>query len=159
MYTIKFSRHVNVPTDIAWYIISDMDGYADYAPNLSMSKIVSGNGQGAIRQCADNHGGEWNEECVLWDEGRLYSIKVNTADYPYPFASMQGTWGVEPDNEGSLVTMQFDFLPKPNPPILGWFMVNLLVKPKFMPIGEELMNNWEQAMLTYQKQQAIGIAV
>jgi len=146
-HTIKFTRHINVPTPIAWDIISDLEQYADYAPNLSWAKVVDGHGEGLVRRCADTNGGEWNETCVLWDEGRAYSVQVDTSDYPYPFSFVQGTWGVEPEDDGTLVTMQFEVQPQPHIPIISGLMFNLMMKPAFNRVGEKLMDNWETAML------------
>lgn len=152
MYTIQFKRTIDVPTSVAWTIISDLEKYADYAPNLSHAEVLSGDGVGLVRRCADTRGGEWNETCVLWDEGKVYSIQVDTSDYPYPFASMQGTWGIEPDGTGSQVTMQFEFQLEKDPPIIGWLLYNVMMRPAFMRIGNQLMDNWETAMYTLHKQ-------
>lgn len=158
MYTMKFTRHIDVPSTIAWEIISDLEKYADYAPNLSHVKIISGDGVGLVRRCADTQGGEWNEECVIWDEGRVYSIQVDTSDYPYPFTAMQGTWGVEPAGTGTQVTMQFEFQPEKDPPIIGWLMVNVMMRPAFTKIGNKLMDNWETAMYDLQKKTMLAVA-
>lgn len=147
MYILEFTRHINVPTSVAWTIISDLEHYADYAPNLSWAKVVAGEGEGLVRRCADTRGGEWNETCVLWDEGRQYSIQVDTSDYPYPFDFMQGTWGVEPVGDGSQVTMKFEAKPRLNIPLLTPLMFNMGMRPAFTRIGEKLMDNWETAML------------
>ena len=156
MYRIKFSRHIDVPQHIAWNIISDLEKYAHYAPNLSSAKVVSGEGVGLVRRCTDSRGGEWNETCVLWEEGRIYSIQVDTSDYPYPFKSMQGTWGVEPEGDGSKVTMKFEFQPEKDPPMIGWLIYNVMMRPTFKRIGEKLMDNWETAMLAQKRSPAIA---
>ncbi len=156
MYTIKFTRYIDVPTSVAWHIISDLEQYADYAPNLSWAKVIEGDGEGLVRHCADTRGGEWTESCVLWDECRQYAIQVDTSDYPYPFSFMQGTWGVEPVGNGSQVTMQFDFQFRLNIPLVTWVMYRTTMQPAFTRIGEKLLDNWESAMLEQSKSVAVA---
>lgn len=146
MYTVQINRNINVPQHIAWDIISDLEQYADYAPNLSWAKVISGQGEGLVRRCADTNGGEWNETCVFWDEGNIYSIQVDTSDYPYPFTFVQGTWSVKETHKGTDLTMKFDIQLKQDPPLIGWCVFNFMMRPAFARIGEQLMDNWEGAM-------------
>lgn len=142
----KIERLIDAPADVVWSIISDVEGYAEIAPNLSKAKIVSGEGAGMQRQCWDTRGGTWREDCVLWEEGHRYSMVVDTSDYPYPFTKMQGTWGMEEQSNGVLVTMQFDYQPKYGP--LGWLMDQFYIKPAFRRICKKLMDNWEAEIMT-----------
>jgi ribosome-associated toxin RatA of RatAB toxin-antitoxin module len=142
MYSFGTSRLVNAPKDIVWEVISDLNSYADYAPNLSRSVVLSGEGVGLIRRCTDTHGGEWNETCVLWEEGRQYSIQVDTSDYPYPFTHFQGTWELEERSDGRvLITMRFDYQPKFDPPLIGPLM-QIALKHSARSIAGKLMDNW-----------------
>ena len=141
MSTFKIEREVSAPANLVWQVISDVVGYADIAPNLSKAEIISGQGQGMQRRCWDTRGGTWAEQCVLWEEGRRYSMEVDTSDYPYPFAKMQGTWGLTEGTQGVQIQMEFDYTPKYGP--LGWMMDKVYIKPAFSRICEKLMDNWE----------------
>lgn len=59
---------------------------------------------------------------------------------------MQGTWGLEEQSDGVLVTMQFDYQPKYGP--FGWLMDQVYIKPAFRRICDKLMDNWETAITT-----------
>ena len=158
MYTLKFTRDVDVSTSTAWEIISDLEKYAEYAPNLSHAKVLEGEGVGLVRRCGDNRGGEWNETCVLWEDGHRYSIQVDMSEYPYPFTSMQGTWSVKSGEQGTQVSMQFEFQPKFDPPIMGRLIYMIMMRPAFMKIGNKLMGNWETAMHDLQKRRSLAVA-
>jgi hypothetical protein len=60
---------------------------------------------------------------------------------------MQVTWGVVARETGTDVSMQFEFQPEHDPPIIGWFINNIMMRPAFMRLGNKLMDNWETAML------------
>lgn len=144
MSQLKFERLIDVPADVAWQVISDVEDYAETAPNLDKAVIEEGEGEGMIRRCWDTNGGTWRERCVLWDNGRAYAMQVDTSDYPYPFKAMQGTWSIEPQAHGTLIQMQFDYQLKYGP--VGKLLGKTLEK-RFKPIGEALLDNWEKKML------------
>ena len=137
----EVARLVDAPAKIVWQVISDLEGYAEVAPNLSKAKILSGAETGAQRQCWDTQGGTWRETCIMWDEGRGYAFEVDTSDYPYPFTKMQGTWSLTPEANGTRITMRFDYRLKGG--LLGAWLGQLTMKPKFRPICEKLLDNWQ----------------
>jgi ribosome-associated toxin RatA of RatAB toxin-antitoxin module len=142
VYTYKIARLVDAPAAIAWEVISDVEGYHKYAPNLSNSQVLEGEGEGMRRRCHNLQGRGWNERCVLWKAGQAYSMEVDTGDYPYPFRKMQGTWSLEQRPDGVLVKMQFDYQPEFDPPLLGPLVDRLLIRPTMSNISQELMSNW-----------------
>lgn len=147
MYTITVDRLIkNVPADIVWDVIADVERYADYAPNLSKAEKTS-EGHTPSRRCYDTQGRGWNEACVLWREGEIYSFIIDTtaADYPYPFSQLKGTWGMVQEADGVRVTLRFDYTPKP-PLLLGW-LVHLGIQRSFRPIVDELLDNWEAEIM------------
>jgi len=143
LYSYEIERVVDSPAKVVWEVISNLDEYHQYAPNLSRSEVLSGEGVGLRRRCHDTKGRGWDEQCVLWREGEIYSMEVDPEGYPYPFSKMQGTWGLEERSNGTLIKMRFDYLPKPNLPIIGPLMDKLAVKPAMAKISKELMDNWE----------------
>lgn len=142
MPAFQIERLVQAPPEAVWPIISDVEGYADIAPNLSRAEIITGEGADMQRRCWDTQGGTWREQCVLWEEGRQYSMQVDTSDYPYPFSKMQGTWGLEPHADGTCITMRFEYQPKYGP--IGLLLDWLYIKPTFSRICEQLMDNWQR---------------
>ena len=69
-------------------------------------------------------------------------MTVDTSDYPYPLREMRGTWGVEGVAEGSRISMRFDYAMRYGP--VGWLLEPLILKRKFRPLAEELLDNWER---------------
>jgi len=141
MYTLNTERLIQAPADIIWDVISDVERYADYASNLSKA-IKTSDGQTPTRRCYDTQGRSWDEACVLWKEGEVYSYVVDTSapDYPYPFSQLKGTWGIKQQANGNCVWMRFDYTPKP-PLILGW-LVHKSVQRMFGSVVDDLMGNW-----------------
>ena len=146
MNVFEISRLVHAPKEIVWEVISDVEGYADIAPNLAKATILSGEGQGMVRQCWDTRGGTWRENCILWQEGRAYSMQVDTSDYPYPLLSMQGTWSLAEQADGVLITMRFEYQMKYG--MVGWVMHEALFRRQFPKICEELLDNWQAQIKT-----------
>lgn len=138
-------RVVAVPVSRAWAVISDVAGYADYAPNIDFSRVVEGEGENVTRECGDGSG-RWTEKACLWDEGRAYGFRVQTdaPDYPYPFKVLGGLWEVEPADGGTRVRMRFDLSMKGG--LLGDALLAAAIVPKFRVTLEELLDNWELAM-------------
>lgn len=139
MYTLTVERLVDAPAEVVWDVISDVERYADYAPNLSHAHKIS-SGEFPARRCYDTRGRSWDEACVMWNEGEAYSYLIDTSDYPYPFIQMKGTWGLCQQQNGVKITMRFDYTPR-YPLIFGW-LVHLSAKRIFRPIVEKLMDNW-----------------
>jgi ribosome-associated toxin RatA of RatAB toxin-antitoxin module len=139
MYTLSYERLVKAPSQIVWDVISDVERYAEYAPNLSHAHKLS-EGQHPARRCYDSQGRGWDEACVLWKEGEVYSYLIDTTDYPYPFVQMKGTWGLTQQPNGVKITMRFDYTPRTGW-IVGW-LVHRRVKQSFLPIVRTLMDNW-----------------
>ncbi len=140
MYTLMVERTVDAPAEIVWRVISDVERYAEYAPNLSRAHKIS-TGEFPARRCYDTQGRAWNEACVLWEEGKQYAYIIDTSDYPYPFIQMKGTWGMIPQENGVKISMRFDYTPRA-PWVLGW-LVHRSVKRVFQPIVSGLLDNWE----------------
>lgn len=110
--TLEVERVTDLPADVLWPVIADLDGYAGHAPSLSSTTVLAGAGDGARRRCVDARGRAWEETCVLWEEGRRYAVDVDVATYPVDlraiFRTFRGTWEVEPRPEGgSTMRMRF----------------------------------------------------
>lgn len=148
MYSLIAERLVDAPADIVWNVISDVEKYAVYAPNLSRAEKTS-DGMTPTRRCYDTQGRGWNEACVLWKEGEVYSYIIDTSDYPYPFIQMKGTWGLQERADGVLITMRFEYTPS-QPWFLGW-LTHQTVKRAFRPIIDELFDNWVAEIHTQQQ--------
>ena len=70
MAVFEIARTVATPQDIVWAVISDMERYAEAAPNLNAVKVLEGAGTDMVRRCWDTHGGTWIEHCTWREEGK-----------------------------------------------------------------------------------------
>lgn len=113
---VEKSRRVTQPAEILWPILCDPGLYGRLAPNLSAVSEFSAPRVGATRTCTNRGGRTWSETCIGWAEGRRFAVSVDTSDYPYPLARMDGEWWLEPSYAGDHhVAMAFTFQPRPGP--------------------------------------------
>lgn len=151
MYTLTTERIIDAPAAIVWEVISDVERYAEYAPNLSHAEKIS-NGPTPARRCYDTRGRGWNEACVLWEEGVQYAYLIDTTDYPYPFIQMKGSWGLEEQAQGVRVWMRFEYTP--DAPLIADWLIHRGVQRSFRPIVTALMDNWEREIVAQQQRRA-----
>lgn len=150
MNSIAFEarRVVDAPPDVVWKVVSDLVGFADVAPSLTRIEIVAGEGQGTRRRCHDTRGRSWEEVCTVWDEGRTYTMRVDTATYPFPLRhllrGLQGTWTVDPVDGGTRITMRFEA--EPGLGIVGRFLVAGMA-PRFRRESEQILDAWEERIV------------
>jgi CBS domain-containing protein len=64
---------------MVWQVISDVRGLAEVAPHVSKVEILSGEKMGLRRRVYDRRGNSWIEEVIAWDEGKSYSMRVDTS--------------------------------------------------------------------------------
>ena len=111
-FVIEAERIMEAPVDIVWAVVSDAGKYHVVADTLARSDIVSGDGLGMVRNCVDSRGREWNETCSSWTPGEAFTMRVEVATYPASFRaifrSVQGTWIVTPEEDGTRVTVRFE---------------------------------------------------
>ncbi|MHA2097887.1 MAG: SRPBCC family protein [Candidatus Kariarchaeaceae archaeon] len=137
----ELSRNVNIPSSVLWPVISDVGGFVKYADSLSSTKVTKGHGVGMIRRCLDLKDQGWNETCISWVEGEMYSMEVDTNDYPYPFHKFQGTWSVSSLNdESSIIALKYDYIPKYG--IVGRIMTNRMFSKLAADIINKIIDNY-----------------
>jgi hypothetical protein len=103
---ICFQFQSEVPADILWNRLAELDQISRFIPDLHSSRYVSGNSLsiGAVRECIDVAGQRWREECTEVAD-RSFTLRFDTEapDYPYPLTDMHGGWRIEATPTGSLV--------------------------------------------------------
>jgi len=143
---VTFDRPASVTPEQLWPVMIDHELYAKLALNLKAAKGLTPDGLGFQRSCIDTAGRSWSETCTLWEPGRRFDVDVDTGDYPYPLARMQGSWRVEPNGpKGSTVGMTFAFQPAPG--LRGRFFVALM-HLAFPPILKRIVRGWIRAAPT-----------
>jgi len=145
MKSITIKRTVNAPLEAVWTVVSDLAGYARYAPNLNTSKVVSGDGVGMVRECSSKEG-RWQEHCTHWQEQSSYQFQVQTQakDYPFPFKLLHGKWIVESHTANQTVICMVFHVEFKNQ-IVGWLLFPIM-RVKFMQVCKKLLDNWQQAI-------------
>jgi len=143
---VTFDRLASVTSEQLWPVMIDHELYAKLALNLKAAKGLTPDGLGFQRSCVDAAGRSWSETCTLWEPGRRFDVDVDTSDYPYPLARMQGSWRVEPNGgEGSTVAMTFALQPAPG--LRGRFFVAVM-HLAFPPILKRIARGWVRAAAT-----------
>jgi len=144
--SLTIERSIAAPLEQVWQVVSNLEDYALYAPNINTSEILSGNGVGMIRQCSSKEGC-WQEVCTQWKEYASYSFDVQTQskDYPYPFKTLQAQWTVE-SNDSNTTTIRMNFEVEFKNKLFGW-MIFPIMKIKYSSICEKLLYNWQKAIL------------
>ncbi|MCY7300521.1 MAG: SRPBCC family protein [Ilumatobacteraceae bacterium] len=143
---VAFDRPASVTPEQLWPVMIDHELYAKLALNLTAAKGLTPDGLGFQRSCTDTAGRSWSETCTLWEPGRRFDVDVDTSDYPYPLARMQGSWRVEPNGgEGSTVGMTFAF--QPTRGLRGRFFVAVM-HLAFPLILKRIMRGWIRAAAT-----------
>lgn len=140
---VTFDRPASATPEQMWPVMIDHELYAKLALNLSAAKGLTPDGLGFQRSCTDAAGRSWSETCTLWEPGRRFDVDVDTSNYPYPLARMQGSWRVEPDGrDGSTVGMTFAFQPEQG--LRGRFFVAVM-HLGFPPILKRIVRGWIRA--------------
>jgi hypothetical protein len=138
--TFVIDRYIDAPRSRTWEVLSDLDGWAEHAPNLSKTEVVEGAADGAVRRCYNNAGKGWSETCTLWQPGRRYVMEVDTSAYPYPMTLMRGTFSVDDEGSGTRVRLRFDYRFKYGP--LGR-LAGIVARPMFARSCRRLLKSIE----------------
>jgi len=110
--------NTHVPADAIWKVIRDLGTISQYTPSLQESVLLDNKtpGIGAIRQCVDQDGRTWCEECMEFsDIERSFLLRFLTDEpgFPFPASYMLGGWSVMPATNGSTVMIWWELQPKP----------------------------------------------
>jgi len=93
MKSITIKRTVNAPLEAVWTVVSDVAGYARYAPNLNTSKVVSGDGVGMVRECSSKEG-RWQDILLIGKSRALtnfkYKRRLKTIRSPSNYCTVSG---------------------------------------------------------------------
>jgi len=140
---IEFSQPSSFSAEELWPAMTDHGLYAKLALNLKAAEGLTPNGPGFQRTCTDPAGRTWSETCTLWDPDHRFDISVDTSDYPYPLAVVQGSWRVEP-GEQARSTIGMRFVIQPTPGLYGRLFVPLM-HAGFAPILKRIARGWQKA--------------
>lgn len=133
----------DAPLDALWRIIANLADIKRYAANLADSRMVNSNEfavgeKGAVRECRDLKGKQWQEELVHIVPNECLTLRfvAEAEDFPFPATAMTGGWAVLPAQQGTQVEVYWDLVPK-----------SALIAFLLMPILEFQIKNSFPAML------------
>ncbi len=118
---------INTPKEKTWEILADFGAVSNWAPAVTESHITTEakRGVGAIRIFDHTRMGNIEEEIVAWEEGSSLSYDF-IKGLPMPMKSLNNTWSISAEGDGSVVTLTMDFQMKFGP--LGALMAALAVR-------------------------------
>ena len=109
----------DAPLEALWRIIANLADIKRYAANLADSRMVNSNElavseTGAVRECTDLKGKQWQEELVHIAEYERLTLRfvAEAEDFPFPATAMMGGWAVLPAKQGTQVEVYWDLIPK-----------------------------------------------
>jgi uncharacterized protein YndB with AHSA1/START domain len=147
---LRVERVIAAPTGRVWEAVSDAGDYARFAPGIAATHIVAGEGEGMVRVCRDDRGGEWAETCTSWDAGHRYRMSVDVDSYPAYYrmllAEFAQTWTVEPTVEGTRVRLEFTGRVKLG--IIGRFVARLLGNRRRL---EKILDGYERELTSEER--------
>ncbi|MDX1570585.1 MAG: CBS domain-containing protein [Xanthomonadales bacterium] len=143
MPVYKLERRIKAHPELVWDIISDVAGLAKVAPHISKVEILEGEGEGVglKRRVYDRRGDSWIEECIAWEDGKSYTMRVDTSHYPFTFSSMEFTWSVEAgERNTTIIRTRYEYQYRYG--LLGRIRDRFRFRKRFRETCTELMDNW-----------------
>lgn len=140
MATIKLKRRVKAHADVVWKVISDMTGLAIAAPHISKVEILEGERVGLKRRFHDTRGRWWIEECIAWQEGKSYTMRIGESNFAFAFKKMTYRWGMQ--RTGDYITLHMRFKYTPRYGLIGQFLNRFKFRPHFEDQALEVMDAW-----------------
>lgn len=139
MPVFKLVRRVKFPAHAVWPVISDVVGFGELSPNLGRCEIISGERVGMRRRNYDRNGRMWDEICIHWEDGRGYTMLVDTGDYPYPYLKMQRTISLEERSGDVLIGIEYMYKPKYG--VAGKVLDRIFGRRQLEKTAERLLEN------------------
>lgn len=139
MAIVEARRRVKAHMSMVWSIVSDLGGDAGVPPAAQRVEVLSEGEPGLIRRVTGRDGHVWQEECVGWQSGKLYSIVI-TGDFPVRSARLRYTCSLAEEAGTVLIRLYFDFVPRFG--ILGRFFARLGGRPALRSYAGDMLDNW-----------------
>jgi hypothetical protein len=124
---IMVQRHMSAPTGSVWALYADFPNLASHWNGLRATRAIGGqtSGVGARRRVELKPIGSMDETVTTWEEGRRIDTK-NQPSGSVPFKQAASTLTLEPDDDGTLATFDYRYVPRGGP--IGRFTGPLIDK-------------------------------
>ena len=124
---ITVQRRMAAPTESVWALFADFPNLASHWSGLRASSAIGDqtSGVGARRRVELKPIGGMEETVTTWEEGH----RIDTENHPsmsVPFNRAETTLTLEPDDQGTLATFDYRYVPRGGP--IGRFTGPLIDK-------------------------------
>jgi CBS domain-containing protein/ribosome-associated toxin RatA of RatAB toxin-antitoxin module len=142
MPVLELKAAVRASPDLIWQVISDMEGFARVAPNLTRVEVIREQGQNLRRRLFDKEGRGWDEEQIAVVPGRSLTMRVDAHYFSSAFSRMHYTWSIRSEGEFSTVSMRYNYQVKWGYP--GALLDRFGFRPKLRNVCQQILDNWVQ---------------
>ena len=113
---ITVQRRMSAPTGAVWALFADFPNLASHWSGLRATSALGDQTRGvrARRHVDLKPMGSMEETVTVWEEGR----RIDTQNQPsalVPFKQAESTLTLEPDDDGTLVTFDYRYVPRGGP--------------------------------------------
>ena len=130
---VTVQRRMAASTGSVWALFADFPNLASHWSGLRATRAIGNqtSGVGARRHVELRPIGSMDETVTTWEEGR----RIDTENHPswsVPFSRAETTLTLEPDNDGTLATFDYRYVPRGGP--IGRFtgpLVDTMLKRTF----------------------------
>ncbi|MCZ6803293.1 MAG: CBS domain-containing protein [Proteobacteria bacterium] len=139
MLILEIDKRVKGDPKNIWEILTDMDFFAEAAPNVKRVEHISGNGLGMVRRIHHNSGRSWEETCKDWEVQSYFTMQANTDNYPLPISNMRRITSMEQIKNSVLIKIRYEYTPKYGP--FGYILDKYQLRPILKIFGIQLIDN------------------
>ena len=113
---ITVQRRMSASTASVWSLFADFPNLASHWSGLRATRVIGDqtSGVGARRRVELRPIGAMDETVTVWEEGR----RIDTENQPsasVPFKHAQSSLTLEPDEDGTLATFDYRYVPRGGP--------------------------------------------
>ena len=113
---IRVQRRMAGSIDSVWALFADFPNLASHWRGLRATRAIGDqtSGVGARRRVELKPIGSMDETVTAWEEGRRIDTR-NLSSGSVPFKQAESTLTLEPDDDGTLVTFDYRYVPRGGP--------------------------------------------
>lgn len=139
MLNLEVDKRVKGDPENIWEILTDIESFAEAAPNVIRVENISGDGLGMVRRIHHNSGRSWEETCKDWQAQSRFTMQVNTEDYPLPVTNLRRITSMEQIQNSVVIKIRYEYTPKYGP--LGYLLDKYQIRPILKIFATQLTDN------------------
>lgn len=139
MAVVEARRRVKAHKSMVWDIVSDLGGDAGVPPAARHVEVLNEGEPGLRRRITGRDARVWQEECVGWEAGNLYSVVIS-GDFPVGSPRLRYTCSLAEEAGTILIRLYFDFVPRFG--ILGRLSDAVSGRSELRAYAMDMLDNW-----------------